>query len=621
MSLTQPESADQSAAAGAWTVLACAGAATLVSLFIDGFEFGVHNNVYHVPYVLGWDRLPAFADDAFVQSLRYFTSAVWLLLRALCTEDNVQAVFLAAHVATRLATFAALAALVRQAGITDRAGLALVLGTLAVTPWMHGASIVAGHGMLINYFTHSEVAGPFLLFGLHCALQARWRLCAVFAALAFLANAFVGLWLLAMLAAWVAWQRRSVRLSQFVVPALLFGLIAAPLLVWVSLAMGSRDAAVDFSFAEYLRLYYPRHFFLDSSSAGRLGLLVACLLAGWSSSHLVPNGRFWRTVLGASMLLFAVGAVTPYFIDARLLFNLHLMRVDGVVQAVSLLLVACAAARILADPASLAWQRGALLLAVLMLFIPWRFGMPAIAVLCLAVAWGRGVGARAQLRPWLWLLPLTTAMLALNWAMRPTPASSLAVLVVAAGLAALWLARRPLQSVPRLHLAAVLGVTAASLAGSQFEQRHATVLHAMQEQEDPKDEADWTALAAWLRGHPIAGEVLVPIEAPDRPRDVYLISHNFQLHARTPVWVDWKQGAAVMWSPQFFHRWAPRYRAARELRTPPQFLQFAREQGIPYFVPPPYDGPACPEGAATLHASGRFKLCATQPVMSPTRRP
>lgn len=616
MSLARSLSTVEAPPAGPWAVLICVCAATLGSLFVDGFQFGVHNNVYHVPYVLGWDRLPAFADDAFVQSLRYFTSAVWLLLRALCTEDKVQAVFLAAHVATRLATFAALAALVRQAGVTDRVGLALVLGMLAATPWMHGASIVAGHGMLINYFTHSEVAWPFLLFGLSCALQARWRLCAVFAALAFLANAFVGIWLLAMLAAWVALQRRSLRLSQFVVPALLFVLIAAPLLVWVSMAMGSRDAAVDFSFAEYLRLYYPRHFFLDRSSAGRLGLLFACLLAGWSSSHLVPNGGFWRTVLGVSMLLFVVGAVTPYFIDARLLFNLHLMRVDGVVQAVSLLLVACAALRTLADPASLAWQRGALLLAVLLLFIPWRFGMPAIAVLCLAAAWGRGPCAREPFRPWRWLLPLTVVMLALNWAMRPTPASSLAVVLVVMSLVALWLARRPLQSAPRLHLAAVLGVTAASLAGSQFEQRHATALHAMQEQEDPKDEADWMALAAWVRGHPIAGEVLVPIEAPDRPRDVYLISHNFQLHARTPVWVDWKQGAAVMWSPQFFHRWAPRYRAARDLRTPPQFLQFARDQGIPYFVPPPDDGPACPEGATTVHASGRFKLCATQkPVM------
>ena len=615
MSLTKPESTPNAAAAGPWTVLACVCAATLGSLFVDGFQFGVHNNVYHVPYVLGWDRLPAFASDEFVQSLRHFTSAVWLMLRALCTEDNVQSVFLAAHVATRLATFAALAALVRQAGVTDRTGLALVLGLLAATPWMHGGSILAGHGMLINYFTHSEVAWPFLLLGLSCALQARWRLCAVFAAGAFLANAFVGIWLLAMLAVWVALERRSLRMSQFVVPVVLFVLMAAPLLVWVSQAMGSRDAAVDFSFADYLRLYYPRHFFLDGSSAGRLGLLLACLLAGWSSSHLVPNGRFWRTVLGVSVLLFVVGAVTPYFIDARLLFNLHLMRVDGVVQALAVLLVAGAAVRTLADPASQAWQRGALLCAVGMLFIPWRFGMPAIAVLCLAVAWGRGPGAREPFRPWLWLLPLAAAALALNWAMRPTPASSLAVLIVAVGLVALWSARRPLQSVPKLHLAAVLGVTAASLVGSQFEQRHATALHGAQEQVDPKDEADWMALAAWVRGNPIAGEVLVPIEAPDRPHDVYLISHNFQLHARTTVWVDWKQGAAVMWSPQFFHRWAPRYLAARELGTPLQFLQFARDQGIPYFVPPPYDGAACPTGAATVHASGRFKLCATQPAM------
>jgi hypothetical protein len=39
--------------------------ATVVTLATTGFEFGVSNNVYHLPYVLGYAALPQFAHDQF----------------------------------------------------------------------------------------------------------------------------------------------------------------------------------------------------------------------------------------------------------------------------------------------------------------------------------------------------------------------------------------------------------------------------------------------------------------------------------------------------------------------------------------------------------------------------
>lgn len=39
--------------------------ATVVSVIRTGFSFGVGNNVFHVPVVLGWAQQDAFAGDAF----------------------------------------------------------------------------------------------------------------------------------------------------------------------------------------------------------------------------------------------------------------------------------------------------------------------------------------------------------------------------------------------------------------------------------------------------------------------------------------------------------------------------------------------------------------------------
>ena len=61
------------------TLLVAAIAAAL-SLLHKGFVFGVENNLFHLPIVAGLYDEPQFHDDAFIQSLRYFSSGIWLLL-------------------------------------------------------------------------------------------------------------------------------------------------------------------------------------------------------------------------------------------------------------------------------------------------------------------------------------------------------------------------------------------------------------------------------------------------------------------------------------------------------------------------------------------------------------
>lgn len=63
------------------TAVVCIIAALLSSCY-TGFVFGVSNNQFHLPIMERLYDEPQFAKDAFVQSLKYFSSGVWLTLAA-----------------------------------------------------------------------------------------------------------------------------------------------------------------------------------------------------------------------------------------------------------------------------------------------------------------------------------------------------------------------------------------------------------------------------------------------------------------------------------------------------------------------------------------------------------
>lgn len=117
--------------------------------------------------------------------------------------------------------------------------------------------------------------------------------------------------------------------------------------------------------------------------------------------------------------------------------------------------------------------------------------------------------------------------------------------------------------------------------------------------------ADWQAMTRWLREHPQQGPVLVPAEA-DRAMGM----HNFQLNARTPVWVDWKQGAAVMWAPSFHAVWSPRFHAIQRLDDAATLVAYAQANRIPLLLlGGPEGAPACSAGSEEVHRNASFALC------------
>jgi len=317
-------------------VVALTVLATMLSLVNTGFTFGISNNVFHIPLVLDWEHLPAFTGDAYYQSLRKFTSLVWPVVALVANDSNIETVFLAAHVLSRGFAMAVIAAfLVIQLRLRPLEALAAVI-VVALTPWLVGGSVIGGHGLWIEYFSHSEVTWGFLLLSLMAGHSQRWTWTAALAGLVFDINAFVGIWLACMLGLAYCVQPPPRAWKQLLNSAAAFLLCAAPAIVWIFQSLA--EIPVTFSFLEYIRTYYPDHFLIEATNGRTRAIFIILTALGFTATLLMPSPRYWFATLTASLLVFLVGMVLPYCLDHRLVFNLHMLRIGGVVQWLALLM-------------------------------------------------------------------------------------------------------------------------------------------------------------------------------------------------------------------------------------------------------------------------------------------
>jgi len=85
---------------------------------------------------------------------------------------------------------------------------------------------------------------------------------------------------------------------------------------------------------------------------------------------------------------------------------------------------------------------------------------------------------------------------------------------------------------------------------------------------------------------------------------------TFHLDARRPVWVDWKQGAAVMWDPSFHGLWAVRFEEVRALADDAARIAYARANAIDQVV---LESTTCPPGSSQAYGNARYSVCVIQP--------
>jgi hypothetical protein len=529
-------------------VLAAIGAA--VSLAVTGYQFGILNNLFHLPIVADLYDEPQFAQDPFIQSLRYFSSGIWMLLDGSARYISPYWLFLLGDYLSRVLSFVGLLACGALLGLRTRRELALFTVALCFASLLRGYAYPGDGGLFINYFTHSEIANGTILLALFCAARHRFSWALIFVGLTGFINAFMAVWALFPLAAMavLVLARRRMTLRQLAVQVVLGGVGMIVLMMPVILNVVHNPdfgAHLPIDFRVFLRAYFPDHvIFAVATPRHVLALAVTVVYGLVCAAALGPEADWLVAAMLGSLVLLALGILAPMLTGMPLILNLHLVRSTVLLYLLAALASAVLGARWMASADRV---RSRMFGPILLLAnCSWRSFLP-LGIVVIGVQW-----ASARMR---WRLPA--------W---PLTYPVLALLVLVVWPKAIW---------PDV-------ATNRDIAEST---------------------SAWTSVGEWARNAtPASATFMVPIEplvgdatsasVQARKDGPETHSEMFEFVSHRRIWVDNRRGAAVLWSPSYYPIWWSRVRAVLALTTLPDRIRYARENGIGYVVD------ACPENAA-----------------------
>ena len=522
------------------TLLVAAIAAAL-SLLHKGFVFGVENNLFHLPIVAGLYDEPQFHDDAFIQSLRYFSSGIWLLLEN--SEKHFGQTQLLFFVLTYLSRwlcfvgFLCCASLVGIVGLRDKIVFSLIL---CFTSFLKGDSYAGSGGLFLNYFTHSEIANGTVLLTIYFAAKGRFTAATIALGVTFFINAFIAFWLvppLALIAVSLVMRRKATaaaicsQTAAGLVPCML---LAIPVLNNI-VSNSEFGKPLDFDFVYYLHQYFAGHALIDSISAkGILGLAAVTLLGGIAFCWLGAAARELQAAYCGAILLYAIGIAVPFITSAPIVLNLQLLRSSTIIHLLAGLATAALATNWLRSDKEPTFLHGCLIVMSLSL------GGLAFSLCIPIILNARFVEATQQFgssfrRMWGYL--------------------ALGIVLVIVWPLSTW------QNFKFNRLFTESG-------------------------------REWTDVGNWARTSTLPTAMfLVPSKprssstSEDVPSDPALSGTAiFEFISHRRVWVDYKRGAAVMWTPSYYHIWQARLIEVERLSSLNERVAFATHNGISYVI-------------------------------------
>jgi hypothetical protein len=521
-------------------VLAVIGAAG--SLALSGFQFGIINNLFHLPIVAALYDEPQFANDTFIQALRHYSSGVWMLLEGSGHYVSPYWLFLTLDYLSRLLSFVALLCCGTLLGVATTRERVIFVVILSFSSLLHGYSYPGNGGLFVNYFTHSEIANGTILLTFYFAAKGRFAEALTLSGLTFFINAFMAIWTilpLGLIAASLLWRRElQIRSFLFRVGAgfILGGLFTLPVLGNI-IRNPEVGASAGIDFRRFLLEYYPDHIlFMIASPRHMIALATAAIYGFACLSLLGKRAATFQAALWGSVSLYAIGIVLPLFTSLPLILNFHLIRSSTVIQ----LLVALASASV-ATKWLCGYDRnrskffGPLLL---LADCTWRSLLPIGLVAIVAAEAIRQCGWRRTL-------------------FRLDYVVALALLFV------VW---------PRLAWQDV--ITNRAIA---------------------EQTSSWTAVGEWARTATRRDAIFLiptkPLPSDARPLTDDKISSKatenseiFEFASHRRVWVDFRRGAVVMWMPSFYPTWWTRISEVLALNTLDDKIKYARQHNIDWVV-------------------------------------
>lgn len=538
----------------------------VASLAVTGFVYGVDNNLFHLAILGDLQDLPQFAGDEFAATLRHYAAGPWMLLAGAARWVDPYWVLFALALISRILAFAGFLVCASTLGVTGRAERATFTALLVAVAMLQGYSYAGKAGLFINYGTHSELANGLLLLSWAAAARARFVLALALTGAAFFCNAFMGVWNLVALAPAVglALQRGTVAppalARQLVIGSLACLALAAPV-IWRIVANPDFGLPTAFDYREFIAFYWPEHFLLEGVAPKEVAILALIAAAGFVGLIACgPLGRPYVAILAGLVLLYAAGLAAAGLTHSRTILNLHLLRSGGAMQML-------AALAMLAPLAKMALRADR----------PRRAAAAAVlaAALCSVEA----------------AFALALALLAFL-ALRERLRASADLALQRVGL-------------PSAVGAALLAAIAVAATGQAIE------AHAHNRRID-RAVADWGAIADWSRAATPADTVFLvpslelggkknPGETAWALRIDVAAGAQFEYRSQRRVFVDFKRGAAVMWSPSYHDVWRRRIEEVAALKSLNERLAYASGRGVAYVVDRcAGDGPAPAFATATF---------------------
>jgi hypothetical protein len=523
-------------------VLGVLGAA--VSLALSGYQFGIINNLFHLPIVAALYDEPQFVNDSFIQALRYYSSGVWMLLDGSGHYIAPYWLFFGLDYLSRLLSFVAFLCCGTLLGVTTTRERVIFVVILCFSSLLHGYSYPGNGGLFINYFTHSEIANGTILLTFYFAARGRFTEALTLNGVTFFINAFIAIWTippLGLIAALLVW-RRELGMRSLLLRAgagfALGGLFMLPVL-WNIVGNPELGGTGGFDFRRFLLDYYPDHILFSVASPRHMLALATATLYGFTCLFaLGKRAGALQAALCGSVLLYAVGIALPLVTSLPLILNFHLIRSSTVIHLLVALASAALATKWLGDDDR---NRSRVFGPLLVLAeCSWRSVLPLGLVTLIAAAVVRRSGRRRSL-------------------FRLDYAIGMALLLV------IW---------PRLAWQDVAT------------NRASTTLT-----------AGWTAVGEWARASTSPDAVFLiptkPLPSEARPAaatsrstapDPAENSEIFEFASHRRVWIDFRRGAAVMWMPSYYTTWWTRVSEVMALGALDAKLAYARQHGIDYVV-------------------------------------
>lgn len=526
--------------------LALAAITAALSLAYKGFLFGIENNVFHLPIVGGLYDEPQYRDDVFIQSLRYFSSGVWLLLGGFEKHfGHTQALFLVLAYLSRWLCFVGFLCCASLLGVVDRRDKVVFSLILCFVSFLYGDSYAGTGGLFLNYFTHSEIANGTVLLAIYFAARCRFTAATIALGVTLFINAFIAVWLVPLLVC-IAISLLSERKAtvggicwQILVGLLPCVLLAGPVLGNIA-SNPELGKPLDFDFVTYLHEYFAGHVLIGSIPIPSMFGLAAVAVLGAVALYCFGTGaRELQAAYCGAILLYAIGIAVPFFTSAPIVLNLHLLRSSTIIH----LLAGLAAAAV-----ATSWLR--------------RDGEPTFLPGCLIVlSLSLGNLAFAVCIPIILGVYFTRPM------------------QFQATQQAGFLSRRVLGY---LMLAVVLAIgwPLSAWQNVRFNRLFAESI------------PEWTAVGDWARTStsPTATFLVPPrprgsgASEPDPSELALSRTSIFEFVSHRRVWVDYKRGAAVMWMPSYYQAWRTRLAEVEALNTLDQRVAYADRNGIDYVI-------------------------------------